>query len=99
MHELKSKLYIPLTVKLSPFFASIDNMVLKLVNIAGADGVVMFNRFCYPDFDIHNLNLQLRAYYDAHLPLTGISKLYNKLPVSIAASTGVDNSSDIIKFF
>lgn len=102
VQKLKSKLRIPLVVKLSPFFTSISDIALKLANFAGADGLVMFNRFYYPDFDIDHLefepSIQLSNSYETRLPLKWISTLYNKMPISIAASTGVDNANDIVKY-
>jgi len=95
-------LRIPLAVKLNPFFTSINEIATKLTQTGDADGLVVFNRFYYPDFDIHNLKLdstlQLSNSSDTHLPLKWISTLYNKLPASIAASTGVDNPDDLIKY-
>jgi len=102
VQELKNKLRIPLAVKLSPFFTSVGDIALKLANVAGVDGLVMFNRFYYPDFDIDNLefepSIQLSNSYEIRLPLKWISILYNKLPISIAASTGVDSCNDIVKY-
>jgi dihydroorotate dehydrogenase (fumarate) len=102
VRELKSKLRIPLAVKLSPFFTSISDIALKLANVACAEGLVIFNRFYYPDFNVDHLefepSIQLSNPYEARLPLKWISTLYNKLPISIAASTGVDNSNDIVKY-
>lgn len=102
VRKLKSKLRIPLVVKLSPFFTSISDLALKLANIAGADGLVIFNRFYYPDFDIEHLefepSIQLSNAYETRLPLKWIATLYSKLPISIAASTGVDDSNDIVKY-
>ena len=102
VQELKSKLRIPLVVKLSPFFTSINEMAMKLTQIGGANGLVIFDRFYYPDFDIYNLKLdsalQLSSSFEARLPLRWISILYNKLPASIAASTGVHNHTDLIKY-
>lgn len=102
VQELKKKLRIPLTVKLHPFFTSVGDIALKLANIAGVDGLVMFNRFYYPDFNIDKMEfepgLQLSNPYEIRLPLKWISMLYNKLPISIAASTGVNTAEDLIKY-
>ena len=102
VYELKSKLHIPLAVKLSPFFTSVSDVALKLANAVGVDGLIIFNRFYYPDFNIDKLefdpDMQLSNSYETRLPLRWISILHNRLHISIAASTGVDSPDDLIKY-
>lgn len=102
VHELKSKLVIPLIVKLSPFFTSIPNIVAKLDSVAKVDGIVLFNRFYAPDVDIEMINLkttiELSNAYEARLPMRWISLLHDKVNCSLAASTGVQTSNEIIKY-
>lgn len=99
--ELKNKLNIPLAVKLSPFFTSIPNIVTQLEE-TNVDGIIFFNRFYYPDIDIDNLTLktklELSNSYESRLPFRWIALLQNQIKCSIAASTGVHTSKDLIKY-
>jgi len=101
VQEIKSKLRIPFVVELSSLFTSINEMAMKLTQIGGANGLVIFNRFYYTDFDLCNLKLdstlRLSSSFEARLSLRWIYILYNKLPISIAASTGVHNHTYLIK--
>src|SRR5215212_4000371 len=98
--EVKSAITIPLAVKISPFVTSLPNFVKRLVE-AGADGLVLFNRFYQPDFDleelevIHSLDLSTSA--DLRLPLRWISILYGKVNADLALTSGVHTSRDVIK--
>jgi len=102
VQELKHKLHIPLAIKLNPFFTSIEDMAQKLANIAKVDGLVIFDRFYYPDINIDTLefspNIRLSDSYDARLSIKWISALYGKLNASLIAATGVEDSSDVIKY-
>jgi dihydroorotate dehydrogenase (fumarate) len=98
--EVKSAIKIPLAVKLSPFVTSLPNFTRRIVE-AGADGLVLFNRFYQPDFDleeleiIHNLDLSTSA--DMRLPLRWVSILYGKINADLALTSGVHTAKDIIK--
>ena len=98
--EVKSAISIPLAVKISPFVTSIPNFTKRLVE-AGANGLVLFNRFYQPDFDleeleiIHNLDLSTSA--DLRLPLRWISILYGKIHTDFALTSGVHSSKDVLK--
>jgi dihydroorotate dehydrogenase (fumarate) len=98
--EVKSAISIPLAVKISPFVTSIPNFTKRLVE-AGADGLVLFNRFYQPDFDleeldiIHSLDLSTSA--DLRLPLRWISILYGKLAADFALTSGVHTHEDVMK--
>jgi len=98
--EVKSAISIPLAVKISPFVTSIPNFTKRLVE-AGADGLVLFNRFYQPDFDleeldiIHSLDLSTSA--DLRLPLRWISILYGKLNADFALTSGVHTHEDVMK--
>ncbi|HEX9837691.1 MAG TPA: dihydroorotate dehydrogenase-like protein [Anaerolineales bacterium] len=98
--EVKSAISIPLAVKISPFVTSIPNFTKRLVE-AGADGLVLFNRFYQPDFDleeleiIHSLDLSTSA--DMRLPLRWISILYGKVNADFALTSGVHSSRDVLK--
>lgn len=99
--KLKSQLKIPLSIKLSPFFTSLQDVVIKLEREAGVDGIVLFDRFYYPDFDLNtfkfNSAIQLSNSYEMRLPLKWIMLLRQQLKASLAASTGVHTSEDALK--
>jgi dihydroorotate dehydrogenase (fumarate) len=98
--EVKGSITIPLAVKLSPFFTSIPNVCKKLAD-AGADGLVLFNRFYQPDFDLDELDvvhtLHLSDSTDLNLPLRWISILYGKIKADLALTSGVHTAQDVIK--
>jgi len=92
---------IPIAVKLNPYFSSIGNMAQQIAE-AGADSLVLFNRFYQPDFDINELkilpNLDLSIPAEIRLPLLWIAVLYGRVPVSLAATTGVYGARELIKY-
>ncbi len=98
--EVKSAITIPLAVKISPFVTSIPNFVKRLVE-AGAKGIVLFNRFYQPDFDldeleiVHSLDLSTPA--EMRLPLRWISILSGKINTDFALTSGVHSHTDIVK--
>ena len=91
---------IPVAVKLSPFFSSMANMASRLTE-QGADGLVLFNRFYQPDFDLENLEvaprLVLSTSDDLRLPLRWVAILYGRLGVDFAITSGIHTSHDVIK--
>jgi dihydroorotate dehydrogenase (fumarate) len=91
---------IPLAVKLSPYFSSLANMAGQLVE-AGANGLVLFNRFYQPDLDIEAMEVQpaleLSTSTELRLPLRWIAILHRRHRVSLAASTGVHTTEDVLK--
>jgi dihydroorotate dehydrogenase (fumarate) len=91
---------IPLAVKLSPYFSSMANMAGQLVE-AGANGLVLFNRFYQPDLDIEAMEvrpaLELSTSTELRLPLRWIAILHRRHRVSLAASTGVHTTEDVLK--
>jgi len=98
--EVKSAIKIPLAVKISPFVTSIPNFVKRLVD-AGADGLVLFNRFYQPDFDLNELeivhSLDLSTSADLRLPLRWISILHGKVNADFALTSGVHDYKDVLK--
>ena len=92
---------IPLAVKLNPYFSSIGNMCQQF-QMAGAEALVLFNRFYQPDFDIDELravpNLDLSHPAEIRLPLLWIAVLYGRIPVSLAATTGIHGARELIKY-
>jgi dihydroorotate dehydrogenase (fumarate) len=98
--EVKAAISIPLAVKLSPFITSLPNFVRRLAT-AGADGVVLFNRFYQPDFDLDELEvvrtLELSDSRDLLLPLRWISILYGKVEADFALTSGIHTAADVLK--
>lgn len=98
--EVKSAIKIPLAVKISPFVTSIPNFTKRLVE-AGADGLVLFNRFYQPDFDLDELeilhSLDLSTSSELRLPLRWISILHGKLNVDFALTSGAHTYTDVLK--
>jgi dihydroorotate dehydrogenase (fumarate) len=97
---VKSAVTIPVAVKLSPFFTNFANMAKRL-DAAGANGLVLFNRFYQPDIDLENLeirpNILLSTPMAMRVPLRWIALLYAKLNASLAATSGVHRASDVLK--
>ncbi len=99
--EVRRAVSIPLAVKLSPYFSSLANLAGQLVE-AGADGLVLFNRFYQPDLDIEAMEvlpaLELSTSEELRLPLRWIAILHRPLvQASLAASTGVHTGLDAAK--
>jgi dihydroorotate dehydrogenase (fumarate) len=98
--EVKTSISIPLAVKISPFVTSIPHFAKRLVE-AGADGLVLFNRFYQPDFDLDDLeivhSLDLSTPAEMRLPLRWISILSGKLKTDFALTSGVHSHTDIVK--
>lgn len=100
LHAVKSTVAIPVAVKLSPYFTSMANMSQRLVN-AGADGLVLFNRFYQPDLDTEQLEVVPQVHLSDSsaitLPMRWIAILHNRVKASLAATSGVHTSQDVIK--
>ncbi len=98
--DIKSSIKIPLAVKLSPFYTSLPNFAHRLAE-AGVDGLVLFNRFYQPDFDLEELTiahtLELSTSSDLRLPLCWISILHGNLDVDFALTSGVHTATDVLK--
>ncbi|MFH2104386.1 MAG: dihydroorotate dehydrogenase-like protein [Chloroflexota bacterium] len=98
--NVKSKIKIPLAVKLSPYFTGIANVMRNLVT-AGADGLVLFNRFYQPDFDLEALevvpSLVLSTSRELRMPLRWIALLYGQVDADLALTTGVHTAEDALK--
>ena len=100
LSAVREAVSIPVAVKLSPFFSSIANMASRLSD-HGADGLVLFNRFYQPDFDLENLEvaprLVLSSSDDLRLPLRWVAILYGRLNADLAITSGIHTSQDVIK--
>jgi dihydroorotate dehydrogenase (fumarate) len=98
--EVKARIDIPLAIKLSPFITALPNFARRLVT-AGANGLVLFNRFYQPDFDLEELEvvrtLELSDSRDLLLPLRWISILNGKVDADFALTSGVHTAQDVLK--
>lgn len=98
--KVKKELKIPVAMKLSPYFSSMSNMAKKL-DAAGADALVLFNRFYQPDLDLENLevvpNLELSSNWEMRLPLRWIAILHSRIKANLAATTGIHKYEDVLK--
>ncbi len=101
LREIRAAVDIPIAMKLSPFFSAPGEMARRLVS-DGADGLVLFNRFYQPDFDLETLEvtpaLQLSRPDEIRLPLLWIAILHGRLKTSLAASTGVHSGDEVVKY-
>ena len=100
LKAVKSAITIPVAVKLSPFFSNMANMAKRL-DQAGANGLVLFNRFYQPDINLDDLEIQpnvlLSTAQALRLPLTWIGILYGRIRANLAATSGVHGPQDVIK--
>jgi dihydroorotate dehydrogenase (fumarate) len=100
VEAVKAEVRIPVAVKLGPYFSSLANMAGKL-DAAGANGLVLFNRFYQPDFDLESLevvpNLILSNSHELLLRLHWIAVLYGGVKADMALTGGVHSAADVIK--
>ncbi len=100
VRTVNSAINIPISVKLSPFFSNMANMAKRLSD-AGANGLVLFNRFYQPDINLETLeiepNLLLSTSREMRLPMRWIAILYRTIPVDFAATSGIRTAPDVIK--
>jgi len=98
--EVKANVQIPVAVKLCPYFSAMVNMAMQLEQ-AGADGLVLFNRFYQPDFDLEALevvpSLQLSTSYELLLLLHWVAILSGRVRPDLAITGGVHTSYDVLK--
>ncbi|MEJ2515583.1 MAG: dihydroorotate dehydrogenase-like protein [Gammaproteobacteria bacterium] len=101
VHAVKAAVDIPLAIKVGPFFSAFGHTA-KLLAAAGADGIVMFNRFYRPDFDTETLEanrtLELSTPQEIRVGLFWLSLLYGRLDADMAASSGVDSAKEVVKY-
>lgn len=101
LKRVKGAVTIPVAMKLSPFFSATGNMA-KQLDDAGVDGLVLFNRFYQPDFDLEKLEvaqtLELSSPTEIRLPLLWIAVLFGKVKCSLAATTGVHSQTEVLKY-
>jgi len=101
VRSVRQRVSIPIAVKVSPYFSAPGHMAGELI-AAGANGLVLFNRFYQPDIDTAKLaittDLELSRSIEMRLPLMWIAILHGRLTASLAATTGVQNANDVVKY-
>jgi dihydroorotate dehydrogenase (fumarate) len=97
---VRREVRLPLSVKIGPYLTALPNFARRLAE-AGVDGLVLFNRFYQPDFDLEALdvvpNLQLSTSHDLRLPLRWVALLYGRVPLDLALTGGVHSAADALK--
>jgi dihydroorotate dehydrogenase (fumarate) len=98
--SVKAAINIPVAFKISPILSSQANVAQRLVQ-AGANGLVLFNRFYQPDIDLNELeikpNVLLSTPQALRLPLTWIAILFGRVKANLAATSGIHNAEDVLK--
>jgi dihydroorotate dehydrogenase (fumarate) len=101
LKAVKAAVSIPVALKLSPFFSAIGEMA-KQLDDAGADALVLFNRFYQPDFDLDKLEvaptLHLSTPDEIRLPLLWIAILRGRIKASLGATRGVHSATEVVKY-
>jgi len=101
LKAVKAEVSIPVAVKMSPYFSATGNMARRL-DEAGADALVLFNRFYQPDLDLDEMavinSLELSSPAEIRLPLLWIGVLYGRINASLAATSGVHSPVQLIKY-
>jgi dihydroorotate dehydrogenase (fumarate) len=98
--EVRASISIPLAVKVGPYFSAMANMARRLVD-AGADALVIYNRFYQPDIDLERMevvpDLTLSTSTELRLPLRWVAMLRGRVHASLAATTGIHDHLDVVK--
>ncbi len=100
LQAVKRTVRIPVAMKISPFFSSFASFAERL-DRGGADALVLFNRFYQPDIDLEDLevvpNINLSTPQALRLPMRWIAILFGKVKASLAATSGIHTSEDVLK--
>ncbi len=100
LQDIRSRVKIPIAMKLNPYFSSLFDMANRM-EAAGANGLVLFNRFYQPDIDLENLevkpSLTLSSPYESRLPLRWTAILHGRIGMNIAITTGIHDGESAIK--
>lgn len=100
LEDVKKSVRIPVAIKLGPYFSNMAHMARRLCT-AGADGLVLFNRFYQPDIDLEQLevvpNVLLSTPQAMRLPLRWIAILHGRIQASLAATSGIHSAEDVLK--
>jgi len=98
--EVAGSISIPLAIKVGPYFSSLSNMAMRFA-AAGAQGLVLFNRFLYPDISLQRMKvvptLHLSSSEEVLMPLRWIAILSGQIAISLAASSGIQSAQDVAK--
>lgn len=98
--RVKKSVRIPVAVKVGPYFSSFANMAIEM-DQAGADALVLFNRFYQPDIDLELMqvkpSLVLSSNYEKRLPMRWLAILHGQVRASLAATTGIHTAEDAVK--
>jgi dihydroorotate dehydrogenase (fumarate) len=101
VRAVRAAVSVPVAVKLAPYFSAFGHMATRLV-AAGADGLVLFNRFYQPDFDLESLeaspSLELSSPVEIRPGLLWLAALRGRLSASLAASSGVSGPEEAVKY-
>lgn len=100
LRDVKEKVHIPVAMKLSPYFSSFSNMAKKLSD-AGADGLVLFNRFYQPDINIELLEIEpkieLSTSSEKRIAMRWIAIMYGRIQSDLISTSGIHNAKDLIQ--
>jgi dihydroorotate dehydrogenase (fumarate) len=100
VREVRAAIHIPLALKLSPFVTALPHLARRFTE-AGANGLVLFNRFYQPDFDLEAFevvpHLELSTSHELLLPLRWIALLYGRVYADLALTSGVHRVQDVVK--
>jgi dihydroorotate dehydrogenase (fumarate) len=101
LRAVKASVTIPVAIKVGPFFSAFGNMARRL-DEAGADALVLFNRFYQPDFDLERRevvpSLKLSTPEEIRLPLLWLAVLHGRVKSALAATTGVHGPEEVVKY-
>lgn len=99
--RVRTALDVPLAVKIGPYYSAFGQIAQALAD-AGANGLVLFNRLYHPDVDLLRLcavnNVELSRRHEMRLPMMWLTALQGQIPVSLAASTGVESADDVVRY-
>jgi dihydroorotate dehydrogenase (fumarate) len=100
IRAVREEVSIPLAAKVGPYFSSFGNMARRMV-AAGADGLVLFNRFYQPDLDLESFrvirHIALSTSNEIRLPMRWIGILHGRIHCSIGATTGIHTADDVAR--
>ena len=100
VRSVRETVSIPLTVKIGPYFSNVSYVARELVE-AGADGLVLFNRYLHPDIDIDRMAGEPRVEFSTRdelwLSLRWVAIIHDQLQTSLAANSGIHFTEDVIK--
>jgi dihydroorotate dehydrogenase (fumarate) len=101
LRQVRDAIDIPIAIKLGPYFSSLGHLAMEFTT-AGAAALVLFNRFYQPDIDLVKLrllnDLTLSRASEINVPLLWIAVLSGQIEASLAASTGVEDSDQVVKY-